>query len=139
MPALLFSATFVASFVATLPAYAADLTIHVDGVASAEGEIKVAIYNSADTFLSKPLRGVAAPAHAGAVDLKVSGLPAGDYALAIYHDANANDKMDRNLVGLPTEDYAFSNNALAKRGPPRFGDARIALPESGATTTVNLR
>jgi uncharacterized protein (DUF2141 family) len=124
---------------AALPAYAADLTIHIDGVASAEGDIKVAIYNSADTFLGKPLRGVATPAQAGAVELKVTDLPAGEYAFAVYHDANGNDKMDRNMVGMPTEDYAFSNNAMGKKGAPRFEDARIVLPESGATATVNLR
>ncbi|MRX06383.1 DUF2141 domain-containing protein [Pseudoduganella sp. FT25W] len=126
-------------FAAALPAYAADLIIHVDGVASAEGDVKVAIYNSAGTFLGKPLRGVAAPAQAGAVELKVTGLPAGEYAFAVYHDANGNDKMDRNMVGMPTEDYAFSNNAMGKKGAPRFEDARIVLPESGATATVNLR
>ncbi|MRW83000.1 DUF2141 domain-containing protein [Pseudoduganella sp. FT26W] len=126
-------------FAAALPATAADLTIHIDGVASAEGDIKVAIYNSADTFLGKPLRGVAAPARAGAVELKVTDLPTGEYAFAVYHDANGNGEMDRNMVGLPTEDYAFSNNALGKRGAPRFEDARIVLPESGATATVNLR
>jgi uncharacterized protein (DUF2141 family) len=47
--------------------------------------------------------------------------------------------MDRNMVGMPTEDYAFSNNAMGKRGAPRFEDARIVLPEIGATATVNLR
>ena len=120
-------------------AHAADLTIHVDGVTSAEGNVMVAVYNSADTFLAKPLRAVQAPAQNGAVDVKVTDLPAGDYAFAVYHDANANGKMDRNMVGVPTEDYAFSNNAFGKRGAPRFEEARIALPAEGAVTAVNLR
>lgn len=130
---------FAALFAAVLPAYAAELTINVDGVASDQGEIKVAIYNSAESFLGKPLRGLAAPAHDGKVQLKVSDLPPGDYAFAVYHDANNNGKMDRNVVGMPTEDYAFSNNALGKRGAPRYEDARISLPDGGAVATVNLR
>lgn len=120
-------------------AHAADLTIHVDGVASAEGNVMIAVYNSADTFLAKPLRAVQAPAKNGMVEVKVADLPAGDYAFAVYHDANANGKMDRNMVGMPTEDYAFSNNAFGKRGAPRFEEARIALPADGAVTAVNLR
>jgi uncharacterized protein (DUF2141 family) len=126
-------------FAATLPAYAADLTIRVDGVASADGDIKIALYTSADSFLSKPLRGLQAPAHAGTVEVKVDDLPPGDYAFAVYHDANGNGKMDRNMVGMPTEDYAFSNNAVGKRGAPRYDDARIALPAAGAVASVNLR
>jgi uncharacterized protein (DUF2141 family) len=43
------------------------------------------------------------------------------------------------MVGMPTEDYAFSNNAVGKRGAPRYEDARIALPAAGAVATVNLR
>lgn len=124
---------------AALPSYAADLTIRVEGVANAQGELKVAVFNSADTFLTKPLRGAAAPAQAGTVELTVSDLPAGDYALAVYHDENNNGKMDRNAMGMPTEDYAFSNNAMGKRGAPRYEDARIVLPAAGATATINLR
>ncbi|MHA4871477.1 DUF2141 domain-containing protein [Duganella sp. PWIR1] len=124
---------------AALPAFAADLTINVAGVSGADGQIMVAVYNSAETFPSKPVRGLAVPARDGAVQVKLSGLPAGDYAFAIYHDANNNGKLDRNPVGMPTEDYAFSNNAVGKRGAPRFEDARIALPADGASTSVNLR
>lgn len=126
-------------FAAALPCHAADLTIRIDGVAGADGDIKLAIYNSAESFLAKPLRGLAAPAREGSVELTVADLPAGDYAFVIYHDANNNGKMDRNAMGMPTEDYAFSNNAMGKRGAPRFEEARIALPEGGATATVSLR
>lgn len=139
MTKLILAALFAASVPAALPAYAADLTISVDGVSGAEGQIMVALYNSADTFLAKPVRGAAAPAHSGTVQLKVSDLPAGDYAFAVYHDANGNGKMDRNPVGMPAEDYAFSNNALGKRGAPRYEDARISLPADGAVASVNLR
>ncbi|WP_343731582.1 DUF2141 domain-containing protein [Duganella sp.] len=128
-----------ALFAAAAPVFAADLTINVEGIASAEGQVMVAIYNSADTFPTKPVRALAVPAHAGSVQLVASDLPPGDYAFALYHDANGNGKLDRNPVGMPTEDYAFSNNAMGKRGAPRFDDARVSLPADGASTTVSLR
>jgi uncharacterized protein (DUF2141 family) len=139
MSKLIFPLLAAALSAAALPAFAADLTINVAGVSGAEGQIMVAVYNSAETFPAKPVRGLAVPAQDGVVQVKLSGLPAGDYALAIYHDANGNGKLDRNPVGMPTEDYAFSNNAVGKRGAPRFEDARIALPADGASTSVNLR
>ncbi|NGZ87160.1 DUF2141 domain-containing protein [Duganella aceris] len=121
------------------PAGAAELTIAIDGVSSAEGQILVALYDSADSFRGKPLRAQSAPATAGAMQLRIKDLPPGDYAFAVYHDANGNGKLDRNLLGMPSEDYAFSNNAAGKRGPPEFEQARFALPPGGATNAVNLR
>jgi uncharacterized protein (DUF2141 family) len=124
---------------AILPAGAADLTVAVDGVASADGMLMVALYDNGGPFPGKPLRALALPAAAGTMQVRVKDLTPGDYALAIYHDANGNGKMDRNAVGMPTEDYAFSNNALGKRGPPSFEEARFAVPDAGAAVTVSLR
>ncbi|MYM67210.1 DUF2141 domain-containing protein [Pseudoduganella sp. FT55W] len=130
---------FALLFAVAAPAFAANLTVNVDGVSNADGQIMIAVFNSADTFPVKPVRALAVPAQSGKVQLVVPDLPAGDYALAVYHDANGNGKLDRNLVGMPIEDYAFSNNAMGKRGAPGFDDARIALPAGGATVSVNLR
>jgi len=131
--------TLIALLAAAAPARAADLTIAIDGVQNASGSIMVALYNSADTFQGKPFRVVTAPAKAGTMQVQVRELPAGEYAFALYHDANANGTLDRNLVGMPVEDYAFSNNALGKRGAPAYEAARFQLPAAGTIASVSLR
>jgi uncharacterized protein (DUF2141 family) len=136
---LIFAAFTTCIAAAAVPAGAADLTIAIDGVASAGGKVMVALYDSTGPFPGKPMRAAAVPATAGAVQVQIKDLPAGDYAFAVYHDANDNGKLDRNAVGMPVEDYAFSNNALGKHGPPAFADARFAVPAAGATARVNLR
>lgn len=120
-------------------ARAADLTIHVDDVKAAGGRIEVAVYNSAGAFLktSAGAAGVAAVRDANTVVVK--DLPAGEYAFAVFHDVNSNGKLDKNLFGIPTEEYAFSNNALGKMGPPSFEQARFTLPAAGAAVRVSLR
>jgi len=120
-------------------ASAADLTITVEGVASADGQLMVAVYNSAETFRGKPFRARMAPASPGAVTVEVKDLPVGDYAFAVYHDANRNGKLDLNAVGMPVEDYAFSNNAMGNRGAPGYEQARFQVPAGGAAVSVNLR
>jgi len=120
-------------------ASAADLTITVEGVASADGRLMVALYNSADTFRRKPYAARTAPASPGAVTLEVKDLPAGDYALAVYHDANGNGKLDMNAVGMLVEDYAFSNNAMGNHSAPSYEAARFQVPAGGAAVSVNLR
>jgi len=130
---------FLALLFATAAASAADLTITVEGVSSADGRLMVALYNSAETFRVTPYSARMAPASPGAVTVEVKGLPAGDYAFAVYHDANGNGKLDLNAVGMPVEDYAFSNNALGNRSAPSYEAARFQVPAGGAAVSVNLR
>ncbi|MDN3575386.1 DUF2141 domain-containing protein [Chitinimonas viridis] len=120
-------------------AQAADLTITVNGLASAEGKVLLAAYDSADTFLKRPVGISMADAQAGSVKAVISNLKAGDYAISLYQDKNANKKLDSNLVGMPTEPYGFSRDAAGSFGPPSFEQARISVPDSGAEITVTLR
>lgn len=130
---------FCAALLAAGPAGAADLTIHVDDVKAAGGKIEVALYNSAGAFMTKAIASGRAAASKAANTVVLKDLPAGEYAFVVFHDANSNDKLDKNLLGIPTEDYAFSNNALGKMGPPSFDQARFTLPAAGATMRVSLR
>lgn len=52
-----------------------------------------------------------------------ANVPSGRYAVAILHDENNNQKMDKNFLGIPKEGYGFSNNASAPFGPPSFRKA----------------
>ncbi|MGV7207718.1 DUF2141 domain-containing protein [Oxalobacteraceae bacterium A2-2] len=120
-------------------AQAADLTIRIDNVKSADGQLRVAVFNSAETFQRKPVAGMVVPAVAGSSSVVVKDLAPGDYALVVLHDANGNGKMDANMMGMPVEDYGFSNNALGKMGPPSFEQARITVPADGLATSINLK
>ena len=37
-------------------------------------------------------------------------IPPGTYAIAVFHDENANGKLDKNFLGIPCEGYGASNN-----------------------------
>ena len=127
-----------ALLLAASQAGAADLTVHVDDVKAAGGRIEVTVYSSAGTFLKTAAGAAGTAATLDANTIVLKDLPAGDYAFAVFHDTNSNGKLDRNLIGIPTEDYAFSNNALGKMGPPSFEQARFSLPAAGATMRVSL-
>ena len=120
-------------------ASAADLTVQIDDVKSSEGLLSVGVYDSSDTFLKKPLTGVRTQAVTGGKTVVIKDLPPGDYAFVVMHDANQNGKMDKNVLGIPTEDYAFSNNVMGTMGPPTFEAAKFQVPEAGVTVKVSLR
>lgn len=122
-------------------AFAADLTVTVEGARSAEGPVMFALYDSADGFGSSDRRlhaQMAPAAQPGGATAVFRGLPAGRYALAVFHDANGNGKLDRNLLGMPTEAYGFSNNAMGVASAPSFEQAAVELGSDRAIT-IKLR
>jgi len=119
--------------------HAADLSIAVAGARSDDGSVKLALFDRADRFLKRPLHSASAPVREGGASFELKDLAAGDYAVAVYHDANDNGKLDQNMMGIPVEAAGFSNDALGNMGPPAFEAARFTLPAAGAAIRVNLR
>lgn len=54
-------------------------------------------------------------------------IPKGKYATAIYHDENKDKICNRNLIGYPTEAYAFSMNFRPFMSPPKFANCCFEL------------
>lgn len=122
------------------PAAGADLTVRLDGVRSASGNVRVVLFDRAEGFRkedrSRAIR--QAPATPGAVTVAFEALAPGRYAVMAYHDENGDGALDRFLGMIPTEGYGLSNNPEVT-GPPAFEDAAFALAEDGAVITVTMR
>lgn len=58
----------------------------------------------------------------GMCTVKASNIPNGKYAVAYYHDANDNGKLDTGMFGKPEEGYGYSNDARGFMGPADFED-----------------
>jgi uncharacterized protein (DUF2141 family) len=63
----------------------------------------------------------------------------GVYALALYHDENANRSFDRTAIGFPAEGYGFSNNPATLAGLPSFRSVRLNIPRTGLSTHVQMK
>jgi uncharacterized protein (DUF2141 family) len=120
-------------------AQSADLTIRIDNVRTASGQVMVALYDSAGSFLRQPVRSQGVPAGAGSTTVVFRDLAPGRYGITVYHDANGNGKMDSNMMGIPVEPFGFGKDAQGHMGPPSFDDAALALPPAGLATHVTLR
>lgn len=105
---------------------AATLTLEVQQ-ASGPGELMVAVFNDAGHWLKQPTRAARQPLQDGPVQLQLADLPDGDYAVSLFIDRNANGKLDSNAMGMPTEPYGFSNDAMGTFGPPSFEQARLSV------------
>ena len=113
---------------------AATLDVEIQGINDG-GILHLAIYNSKEVFESdrgdKP--GSQSGIEAGVVKKIGKGtykgsfeIPPGTYAIGVYIDENDNEKLDTNFLGIPKEQYGFSNNAKAF-GIPKFEAASFSL------------
>ena len=109
-----------------------DLFVIVSGLRSQEGNVHIALYNDPDRFPKSDgmILRAEVPILEGAARHKFTGLTHKLYAVAVYHDENDNDEFDQGFLGVPLEDYAFSNNASVFLGPPSFARAAVAVPET---------
>jgi uncharacterized protein (DUF2141 family) len=126
-----------AAFCAAGSASAASIEVRVQGV-TAKGKVLVAVCDKT-TFLKDCAYSGSAPAKAGETVVTVDGVPAGSWAVLSYQDENDNGKLDRNVLGIPKEPYAFSRDARGRFGPPSFEDAAFELRDEKAVTTIKLR
>ena len=128
---LLLNLTFAAQ-----PADAETIQLRIEGVRSADGKIKIDVYAPPR---KRVLERVVA-ARAGTLELELE-VPPGAYAIMLYHDANANGTLDRGgLLRMPSEGYAFSNDAPVRFGPPSFEAMRVDVtPAARVIATVRMR
>ena len=75
----------------------------------------------------------------GTVDVCLTAPEPGTYAVAVYHDENANVKFDKNWIGLPIEGYGISNNPTIFLGPPAFDEAKFEALEGPTIVPVEVR
>lgn len=115
------------------------LQVHVDNVDTRGGPVRVAVFDRERWLSPRALAGVQAAAREPRITVDVSAPHSGRFALAVYQDVNNDGRLNRNIVGLPTEPVGFSNGAAIRFGPPSFDAAAVEVGAHGATISVRLR
>jgi uncharacterized protein (DUF2141 family) len=119
-------------------AAAAPVTVEIAGVRSSLGQVRVNVCVERE-FLKDPCsKSGYAPARSGSVRVTVPDVPAGSYAVQVYHDENGDGKLARGFMGIPKEGFALSNGAKPRFGPPRWKDAVVELGSAPKTVRVSL-
>jgi uncharacterized protein (DUF2141 family) len=124
---------------------AGELVVQIHGLEPQRGEVQVELYAETER-LTFPYseRGVTAEVTVQARALQAppgdalvafGALAPGRYAVAVVDDANGNGDLDRNLLGIPTESYGFSNGVRPTLRAPTFDEAAVSVPAEGTTQT----
>lgn len=106
------------------------LQIEVTGARNNKGVVLCSVFSDAKGYPRLPSMAIfkgRLPLREGRAIFETGELPAGQYAVAILHDENEDNKMNTSAIGLPKEGYGFSNNVMGIVGPPSFLKAAVKL------------
>lgn len=107
------------------------LTVEISGLRNSKGNLLIQLtYGDGQKVASQK-----AKVNNRRATFCFSKLATGTYAIRYFHDANENDLLDTNWMGMPTEDYGFSNNAKALFGAPPMSERIFSVTRD---TTVIL-
>lgn len=112
------------------------LAVRFSGLKDHRGKLVISVYDSPEHYRKHPLQVLRVPTETAAKQGISLSLPHGTYAISVYQDANNNGKIDRNLIGIPTELGGFSNNPRIVMGPPSFKSCAFRF---SADQQLNIR
>ena len=118
------------------------LNVSIEGLRNGNGLVTVALYpDDSRQFLAKggTIKNNRFEASAPVTRACVFVPQPGVYAIAVYHDEDSSQKLNRSGLGLPTEGYGFSNNPATLAGLPAFRSVRLNVPKTGLTTHVQMK
>ena len=124
-------------------AFAANLTVTVDNIEENKGTVQVVIYDATNWLDGDP-GNFAGSQSVDITERKDDGplvtdveLEPGEYSTFIYHDLNANSKLDKNFMRIPKELYAFSG-PFNKLRMPKFEECMFVVGEDGAGRVAEM-
>ena len=141
MRTLLFPFVLVLALATTASAQSSGkLSVAVTGVRNDSGSVRCGLYSSADGFREpgREMRGAVAPIKNGQATCVFNAVPAGTYAVAVFHAEHNETQMETGLFGKPKQGYGFSRDAKGSFGPPGFDAAAYKYPGGNSVWPVHI-
>lgn len=120
----------------------ATLTVQIVGLHSDKGQVPCELFLGPKGYPTDPklaVQKVVSPIVGGQATCAFPGLAPGSYAVAVFHDENANNKLDTNFIGIPREGVGASNDAKGSMGPPPFEKAKFDVGAVDVKLTIHVK
>ena len=113
--------------------------VRVSNISQATGNVEITLFDSAESFLNEVyLQQSGMADEEGRFEVEFSGLPDGEYAVVVVHDANDNGKLDNGFLGFGGESYGYSNNAKPWFGRPDFEDVKFTVDQGERLVEIDF-
>jgi uncharacterized protein (DUF2141 family) len=103
--------------------------VEIAGLRDAKGVVRLCLTSRRDDFPDCKKGGAVAGevrSGRGVLTYTFHNVPAGTYAIASFHDANGDRKLNTAL-GIPKEGFGFSRNPSIKPRAPRFDECNFTV------------
>ena len=119
----------------------ATLIVNFVGLKANEGNVKVALANSKENYKDhkNPFIGLTIEIKDNRALAIIDDITYGEYAVKAFHDRDANDDLNTNFLGIPIEDYGFSNDARGVFGPPDWSKAKFKVDKDTLKIEVTIK
>lgn len=137
---MMFCALTLAAALGAAASDEASLTVQVEGLETPQGAVMMALFATPDAWDGgEAVAGQRVAVDGESVTIEFGALPAGEYAIRMFHDVDGDGELDMNLMGIPSEPFGFSNNARGRFGPASWEDAVFTLAPGENTHALDLR
>ena len=119
-------------------AMAADVSIEIAGVKSADGPLYVSLQTEGQFMQNAGTAGkIVQDPQAGTISVVVPGVAPGEYSVSVWHDIDGDGQFDRAPDGRPLDGWSMLN-AGALRGAPTFDAVKFSVSDSGAAIRLDM-
>lgn len=111
-----------------VPAAVSDVEVSVTGLRNTNGQIVFCLWRASDPGFPRADRGRPFQRRSStATESRTlfKAIPAGSYAISVFHDEKGTGKMETNVMGMPRSGIGLSGGFSL---PPTFAKAKIAVP-----------
>jgi uncharacterized protein (DUF2141 family) len=117
------------------------IQVSVTNFRSDKGVCRLCLFDSPEAYKSKKQQ----PVNCLSLQVKnkkatgtFENVPSGTYAIFGFHDANDNNVMDNNFIGVPTEGYGASMNKLPFASAPGYEENKFTV-DGKSTMVLKIR
>ncbi len=119
-----------------------EVKVAITGIEESVGLVTADLYrNDPDGFLKRAGRvaQVRFAAKAPITQFCMRAPKPGQYAIAVYHDENANKTLDKGTFGIPKEPWGISNDPVVRFAPPKIEETLFNVAKAdGATVKITI-
>lgn len=117
-----------------------ELEVRIDGLRNSRGVVQACLGSNPRFFpdCSRDPTALKLKIPASSQQLRFTNIVPGRYALTLFHDENANLRLDM-VLGIPREGFGFSRNPKIRFGAPKFGQVDIELGPTVRRESIRMQ
>lgn len=119
-----------------------EIKLVVANLKNNQGVVRVLLFNGENGFPNNKEKAIISATGAiinNKATFTFHEIPQGNYAISVFHDSQNVGYLRTNILGIPKDDYGFSNNAIGHFAPPPFDKAKFRVGKKPIELIIRLR